>query len=39
MNAVKNFFNTQLFAVDGLKFTVGVVVLVIVIYYFFFMKK
>lgn len=39
MDAVKNFFSTQLFAVDGLKFTVGIVVLIVVVYYFFFMKK
>lgn len=38
MEQVKTFFNTQLFAIDGFKLTVGVVVLIVLIWYFFLRK-
>lgn len=39
MEQVKKFFNTTLFQVDGMTFTVGVIVVVVVLVYVFVLKK
>lgn len=38
MDNIKTFFATQIFAVDGFKLTVGVVVIIVLIWYFFLRK-
>jgi len=39
MDDLKSFFNKTLFQVDGMTFTVGVVLVVVVVVYFVWFKK
>lgn len=37
--SVQEFWGKELFAVDGLKFTVGVIVVLVVLYWLLFMRR